>query len=441
MAEARRPADRLLAVAAGAPGVVDLDRGVVVLAPNLEGWSAVPMRDTLRQALGAPVLVENDVNLALLGEHWKGAARGHDTCAFLFVGTGIGAAVLIDGTLHRGHHFMAGRDRRHVHGPRSTSTSTGTHGCLETLAGLRALAAQWPEATEGDPDAWLPRVFEAARSGDARAREAIRQTATLLGIAAANIGTVVDPSVIVLGGALFANAGPLAGHIRTIVERFSRAPVEIRLAGLGKDAPLAGCLLVAATHARETLRERVWRILADDEADIPARGLAIPQARVSCAGSWRLRDFDDLVRRPRSLPRRGPVGPADLDHVGVLRGAEPDVQAHVVLRQVAGPALHEPPCTRPPLRAVRMAPIAFVLPRAAQLHDQPVARARGLVAQHLGLPSRPLTTSRAGRRCPGRPRRTRGSRDRAVEGPPAAARRSPRTCRSAGCGRSSGGCR
>jgi glucokinase len=257
MAEAGVPAERLAAVAAGAPGVVDLEHGIVVLAPNLEGWSAVPMRDILQEALGATVLVENDVNLALLGEHWKGAARGHDTCAFLFVGTGIGAAVLIDGTLHRGHHFMAGEIAVMCMGPEYVNVHYGTHGCLETLAGLRALAAQWPETTQGDPDNWLPRMFAAAQSGDARARQAIRQTATLLGIAAANIGTVVDPSVIVLGGALFANAGPLAGQIKTIVERFSRAPVEIRLAGLGKDAPLAGCLLVAATHARERLRDRV----------------------------------------------------------------------------------------------------------------------------------------------------------------------------------------
>jgi glucokinase len=257
MDEAGVPAGRLAVVAAGAPGVVDLDRGTVVIAPNLEGWSAVPMREVLQQALGAPVLVENDVNLALLGEHWKGAARGHDTCAFLFVGTGIGAAMLIDGTLHRGQHFMAGEIAVMCMGPEYVNVPYGTHGCLETLAGIRPLAAQWPEATQGDPDAWLPRLFAAAQGGDTRARQAIRQTATLLGIAAANIGTVVDPSIIVLGGALFANAGPLVGQIKTIVERFSRAPVEIRLAALGKEAPLAGCLLVAATHARDRLRERV----------------------------------------------------------------------------------------------------------------------------------------------------------------------------------------
>src|SRR5204862_1276135 len=107
--DARVPMNRLIAAAAGAPGVVDRDRGVVVaFAPNLEGWSQVPMAKILRRALGVPIVVENDVNLAVLGEHWRGAARGHDTCAFVSVGTGIGAGVVVNGHLYHGRHFMAG---------------------------------------------------------------------------------------------------------------------------------------------------------------------------------------------------------------------------------------------------------------------------------------------------------------------------------------------
>ena len=256
MTEAGAPPDHLLSVVAGAPGVVDLDRGIVVLAPNLSGWSAVAMQECLEHALGAPTLVENDVNLALLGEHWKGAARGHRTCAFLFVGTGIGAAVLIGGKLHRGHHYMAGEIAVMCMAPEYVNVSYGTHGCLETLAGLQALAARWP-AAKGDPEAWLPQLFEAARAGSEPAQRAIDETATLLGIAAVNIGTVVDPSILLLGGALFANAAPLVGQVREIVQRISRAPIEIGLAALGKEAPLTGCLLLAATAACDRLREQV----------------------------------------------------------------------------------------------------------------------------------------------------------------------------------------
>jgi glucokinase len=247
----------LLAVAAGTPGPVDIDRGIVTLAPNLKGWTDVPIRDILHSALGVPVLVENDVNVALLGEHWRGAARGHDTCAFIFVGTGIGAAFLIDGAIHRGHHFMAGEIAVMCMGPQFVDEDFGTRGCLEVLAGLEALAARWPRAAGRDPAGWMTELFEAAERGDGDARRAIDDTARLIGIAAANVGTVVDPSIVVLGGALFAQAEPLVVAVRDVVQRLSRAPVQLVVSALGKEAPLAGCVLVAATEARRQVRLRL----------------------------------------------------------------------------------------------------------------------------------------------------------------------------------------
>jgi predicted NBD/HSP70 family sugar kinase len=250
MRDADAPMARLLVVAAGAPGAVDTDTGVVSFAPNLKGWSNVPMRDILERALGAPVLVENDVNLAMLGEHWQGAARGHQTCAFVFVGTGIGAAVLVDGELHRGHHSMAGEIAVMCMGREYVDVDYGTRGCLETLAGLQALAARWPKGAHGDPAEWMAALFEAARTGDKAAQRAVTETATLIGIAVANVAAVLDPSLVVLGGALMAQGGPLVAEVGAVVERISRAPVELAVSALGKDAPLCGCLLVAAKEAR-----------------------------------------------------------------------------------------------------------------------------------------------------------------------------------------------
>ena len=119
------PAQRLIAWARARRARSTATRGIVTFAPNLKGWTKVPMRDILERALGAPVLVENDVNLAVLGEHWQGAARGHDTCAFVFVGTGIGAGILIDGELHRGHHFMAGEIAVMCMGPQFVDVDYG----------------------------------------------------------------------------------------------------------------------------------------------------------------------------------------------------------------------------------------------------------------------------------------------------------------------------
>jgi glucokinase len=256
MKEAEAPAERLLALTCGVPGSVDYERGVVILAPNLVGWSNVAVREVLEQALEAAVVVENDVNLAVLGEHWRGAARGHDTCVFLFVGTGIGAGVLIDGALHRGHHFMAGEIAVMCMGPQFVDVDFGSRGCLETLAGLQGLAARWPRSAHGDPARWMADLFEAAHKGDETAHRAVVETARLIGIAVANVGAVVDPSLIVLGGALFAQAEPLVQEVRKVVSRISRPPLEIVVSALGKEAPLWGSLLVASREARRQVRLR-----------------------------------------------------------------------------------------------------------------------------------------------------------------------------------------
>jgi glucokinase len=103
----------------------------------------------------------------------------------------------------------------------------------------------------------MPELFRAAEAGDREAREAIQETATLLGIAVANVGAVLDPSLIVLGGALIAQGDPLGREVRKVVERIARAPLKIVVSALGKEAPLWGSLLIAATSARERLRHEL----------------------------------------------------------------------------------------------------------------------------------------------------------------------------------------
>ena len=258
LSESRVPVAKLFAVAAGAPGVVDRDRGVVVaLAPNLQGWSQVPMAKLLRRNLGAPTIVENDVNLAILGERWRGAARGHDTCAFITVGTGIGAGVIVNGELYHGRHFMAGEIALMCMGPQYVSTDFGARGCLETLTGLKAIATRWSKPDRVQVDGWVRALFEAAQAGDASARQIIEDTATFIGIATANVKIVLDPSLIVLGGALFAQAPQLADRVREIVGRIVPTSSAIVVSELDKDAPLWGALLLATMEARHRLRAQL----------------------------------------------------------------------------------------------------------------------------------------------------------------------------------------
>lgn len=255
LAETGVPVSRLLAVGAGAPGVVDRERGMVVaLAPNLNGWERVPMGAILKRTLRAPVLVENDVNLAILAEHWRGAARGHQTCAFVSIGTGIGAGIMIDDRLHHGHHHLAGEVALMCMAPEYVERDFGSRGCLESLAGLKALSDRWSHTGGERDDSWVGALVAAAKGGDAVARQAIHETTTLVGMAIANLSVVIDPSIVVVGGPLFAGDSGLLEDVRRIVSQIVPTPAEIVTSALGDDAPLIGCLLIATTEARDRLR-------------------------------------------------------------------------------------------------------------------------------------------------------------------------------------------
>jgi predicted NBD/HSP70 family sugar kinase len=270
------PRARLVAVAAGAPGAVDAREGrVVALAPNLRGWSGVSMGSTLRKHLGAPVLLDNDVNLAILGERWRGAARGHDTCAFIAVGPGIGAGIVVEGVLHRGHHFLAGEIALMCMGPEYVDRDFGQRGCLETLANLTALESHWREAGH---DGGGPSVFTAARQGDEAARRVIGDTATLLGIAATNLSLVLDPSLLVFGGPMLPDGEMLVDEVAQIVRRIIPSPPKIVASELGEQAPLWGAILVAASEARRRLRAELSAVPSPD-ARSPRGGRGREKAR------------------------------------------------------------------------------------------------------------------------------------------------------------------
>jgi predicted NBD/HSP70 family sugar kinase len=252
------PLNRLLAVGAGVPGAVDPATGTIIgLAPNLPGWKQVPVAAILRSALDAAVVVDNDVNLAVLGEHWKGAARNHQTCVFLSFGTGVGAGIMVDGHLHHGHHALAGEIGLMCMGPQFVNQDFAARGCLETIAGLGALRNRWRGA-EHTPD-WLPELFKAAVSGDCDAHAIVEDVSTLVGLAAANVSCVVDPSIVVLGGALGMQGEPLLQRVRQIVGRIIPVPPAIVVSDLDKDAPLWGSLLVAMGEAREQVRRQLGR--------------------------------------------------------------------------------------------------------------------------------------------------------------------------------------
>jgi glucokinase len=178
-------------VAIGAPGPVDPHRGLLVNPPNLP-WKNLPLASILSTAIGAPVRLENDANLAALGEFHHGAGRGCRTMVYVTWSTGVGGGLILDGQLFSGAHGTAGEVGHMVLDPNGPLDSCGQRGCVEAFCGGGALSRQTGESAAD--------LFEAAATGDEEAAELVRRAATYMGHALVNLTNLVDPEVIVMGG-------------------------------------------------------------------------------------------------------------------------------------------------------------------------------------------------------------------------------------------------
>ena len=226
----------LFATVIGAPGMTDMIRGVVLEAVNLEGWVDVPARDMLEKALGAPVTVDNDVNLAAIGEHWKGGRHAQRSFVFITLATGIGAGIVLDGKIHRGHRWHAGEISHLNVDYREWDADFGAAGYLETYVGGATPASE--------------------RRSPRRRRGALDDEALLrLGAAIANVATIVDPESIVLGGRGVVAQPELVGRVAEVARRIAPNCPEIGLTELGEDAPLYGSVKLALDHVDELLPE------------------------------------------------------------------------------------------------------------------------------------------------------------------------------------------
>lgn len=239
-----REAGPVASVGVALPGLFDID-GRAVLLPNLHGdWVGRPIAEPLADALDRPVRLINDGHAFALAEARIGAARGAEDVLCVVCGTGIGGGLVIGGRLHLGVEDRAGEVGHHTVVEDGPLCGCGNRGCLETLAGARAIAAAAQRPSFKD-------VVVSARRGDERAREAIRRAAAYIGIAIANLTIFIAPQRIVVGGGV-AEAGELLfAPLRAEVERRAGrvAPlhaIDIVPATLGADAGAVGAALAAS---------------------------------------------------------------------------------------------------------------------------------------------------------------------------------------------------
>lgn len=242
-------------VGAGIAGFLDVDTGTVIEAVNI-GWSNLPFVDLLERVMKLPVTIENDANVAALGEAWIGAGQGARSVLCATVGTGIGGGIVIEDRLYRGVSGMAGEIGHMVLHREGPLCNCGHHGCLEVLASATAIVR---EAKVRRSTGELPAdadilgaadVFQLAAEGHAAAQEVIQTAGEWLGYGLAVAATCLNPDVIVVGGGVSKAGESLMTPIRSAFARYALPlvgkPEDVRLAQLGNDAGVIGAARVAA---------------------------------------------------------------------------------------------------------------------------------------------------------------------------------------------------
>lgn len=248
---AGQPGERIDGAVIGVPGVVDSASGRVSLATNIPGLEDVAFDAEAERALSMPVRLENDINLAALGEQWRGVARGVEDFLFLSVGTGMGAGLVLRGELHRGRNGAAGELDYALVGLGAEIDPCA--GAVSALA-ARLAAAQSGRTTLVPP--YEPRaIFTAARAGDPVALEVVAEDARRIALHVMPVGAVADVDLVVLGGGLGANGDLLLEPVRRHLGSWLPYPPRVEVSSLGDAAVLTGALAVGVRAALDNVFE------------------------------------------------------------------------------------------------------------------------------------------------------------------------------------------
>jgi glucokinase len=202
----------LLGVGIGVPGIIDMQTGMVRESPNLPGWSDYPVRDEIEKRLGAPVILENDANVAAFGEKWLGVGRQVGDMAMLTLGTGVGGGIVLDGKIWHGMTGMAGEFGHMTVDPEGQPCGCGNRGCLEQYASATAIVRMAREAIAAgdapgltkaaisDLELSAKEIYNLAIRGDEQAVWIFRKVGRALGIALAAMVNGLNLQMYVIGG-------------------------------------------------------------------------------------------------------------------------------------------------------------------------------------------------------------------------------------------------
>ncbi|HLH03416.1 MAG TPA: ROK family protein [Bryobacteraceae bacterium] len=242
----------LQGVGIGVPGYIDIDAGVVMEAANLPDFEGFPIRERIQQRLDTPILLENDANVAALGEKWMGAGKDVKDLILLTLGTGIGGGIVIDGKVLHGFRGMAGEFGHMTVFPDGNPCGCGNYGCLEKHASASAIAAMGRMMHFGREIRSAADVYALAVQGNPRALRVFESMGRALGIALASLINIFNfPLYLLSGGPLPAwdlFAPSMFEEVRRRSFTFVPTGTRIEKAALGADAGLYGAAYLPLCH-------------------------------------------------------------------------------------------------------------------------------------------------------------------------------------------------
>ncbi|WP_037285816.1 ROK family glucokinase [Saccharibacillus sacchari] len=245
--------EQLAGVGAGVAGFTNVRDGIIVMAPNI-GFKDVPIRAILEERLGKPVKIDNDANVAALGEAWSGAGAGIENCVCYTLGTGVGGGIIINGRIYQGFSGMAGEIGHIDVVPdlEAIQCGCGKVGCLETVSSATGIIRMAKEAVERGERTFIAdaseitakTVFDAAKAGDEVALRIVKRAAFYLGKSMAAVAAVLNPQSFIIGGGVSKAGDILFEPIRETFAQLTPEPlqqgVQIVPATLGNNAGMIG---------------------------------------------------------------------------------------------------------------------------------------------------------------------------------------------------------
>jgi glucokinase len=259
---------QVVGVGIGAPGAVDFGTGTVIFAPNMQGWKDVPLKKTLERQLNVPVFVENDANIAVLGVHVAELKAKPKNVVGIFVGTGIGGGLIINGELYNGFNHTAGEIGHMVIDINGPKCGCGNRGCFEAVASRTAIFQRIKAGMKAGEKTLLTEMLgeslddmrsgdlrKAIRRGDKFVSKVVEQVAECIGIGVSNLVNIVGPDVVVLGGGVIeALEDEMAGIIGKTAKDHAMPGtmkgVEIVTSKLGDNAGITGAAVLARKNVK-----------------------------------------------------------------------------------------------------------------------------------------------------------------------------------------------